>query len=132
MIDSHEMTHSEYLRLNGTLSQERIEQLVTLQEESGLLAEGIDSAKVHIEEGMTQFPAEDFLEPIKSRLVELQKNLRGRNREELSGIIEALDDLAQTTFYGADYGRNELHKAVQALSGAGPNDDAMKKPRNPK
>lgn len=117
MIESSEMTNAEYLRLNGALSLERMHEMVRLEEESGFLASAAESAKVYVQEGMTQFPAEDFLENIKQRLIDLQKSTRGSNREALAGIIESLDDLAQTTFYAADYGRSELHNALRALDG---------------
>lgn len=109
---SSNLTHAEYFRLYGSLTEERIQELLDLE----ATAPKVESAIVHIQEGMAQFPAEDFLEPIKQRLLELEKNIRGANKETMKGIIESLDDLAQCTFYGADAGRDELRKALSELS----------------
>ena len=49
------------------------------------------------------------------KLHALAKNLRGQNRETLIGIIESLDDIAQCTFNAADYGRDELKKALEVF-----------------
>lgn len=106
------LTHEEYFRIYGTLTEQRISEL--LDEVSA--APNVESVAIHINEGMGQFPAEDFLEAIKTRLVELQKNVRGQNKEDLKGIIEALDDVAQTTFYAAEAGRDELQKALTQVS----------------
>jgi hypothetical protein len=106
------LTHEEYFRMYGTLTEQRISDL--LDEASA--APNVEGATIHINEGMAQFPAEDFLEPIKTRLIELQQNVRGANKDTLQGIIEALDDLAQITFYAADAGRDELQKALNDLS----------------
>jgi hypothetical protein len=77
-----------------------------------LLCKAMDA---HVNEACCQFPAEDFLEGVKDRLHELSKRVRGDNKSELMGIIEALDDIAQCTFNAADYGRDELRKAIKAL-----------------
>lgn len=110
------LSAQETYRMYGRITKEQMENLL----DQSAAYEGIDGIDAHISEAMCQYPAEDFLEGIKTRLNALQKNLRGANREELGGIIEALDDLAQTTFYAADYGRSELNKAEQALLEAKP------------
>lgn len=111
MIYASNMTASEFYRVNGCLSPEHIESL--LDAENKLQAvEDIDG---NIEEALTQYPSEDFLVGIVDRLQELSRRLRGANREELNGIIGALEDIGMTTFYAADYGRSELKKALSVF-----------------
>ena len=105
------LTINEEFHLTGALHPARIEELL----DSADKLKEIKDIDAHISEAMAQYPAEDFLESHKSRLLELHKNLRGANKETLGGIIEALDDLAQATFYSADYGRHELSKALKVL-----------------
>lgn len=105
------LTAEEEFRLTGTLSPAKIEELLDTSAEVGYI-KGIDA---HIEEAMGQFPAEDFLSDTISRLHEFARRLRGQNRSDLLGIIESIDDLAQLTFNAADYGRDELKKALAAI-----------------
>jgi len=105
------LTPTETFRMYGSLTRRQIEDLLGKDEALREL-EGIDA---HIDEAMCQYPAEDFLESIKTRLHELSKKLRGDNKDTLNGIIESLDDIAQCTFYAADYGRDELQKARNAI-----------------
>lgn len=105
------LSPQETYRMHGRLTRAQIENLLD-QEQKYKQLEGIDAC---VSEAMAQFPAEDFLEDIKSRLNELSKKLRGDNREALAGIIESIDDLAQCTFYATDYGRSELNKVEKAL-----------------
>ena len=85
-----------------------------LKEAERLSACGVNGC---IDEAMAQYPAEDFLSAHIDRLHVLSKHLRGNNREELIAIIGAAEDLAQCTFYAAEYGRSELNKAVKRVEG---------------
>jgi hypothetical protein len=114
MVYATNLTNAEHFRLNGTLPEDRIEELLTLDAQLQAV-KGIDA---HVEEAMTQYPAEDFLSGILSQLHALAKNVRGDNREKVVWIIEQLDDIAQCTFNAADYGRDELRQALKALEGA--------------
>lgn len=113
MIDATEMTNEEFYRLNGTLTPARIERILDAEKQ----VESFEGLEAHVSEALAQLPAEDFLEPIKSRLHELSKCVRGANRTEVLAIIETLDDLAQCTFNASDYARSELNKLTAALSG---------------
>lgn len=108
------ITAKEEFRLTGTVSGDRLDELLDRSEALDKL-EGLDA---HIEEAKCQYPAEDFLSGITDRLHELAKRLRGDNRQEVLGIIEALDDIGQTTFYASDYGRSELGKALEIVKAA--------------
>jgi len=110
------LSAQETYRMHGRVTRAQLENL--LDQEASL--EGIGGVDGYIDEAMCQYPAEDFLEGHKTRLVELMKNLRGANKETMSGIIEALDDIAQCTFNAADYGRSELNKALKTLKEAQP------------
>ena len=108
------LSPQETYRMHGKVSRAQLEELLDAQEK----AADLDDVKVKVEEGMTQFPAEDFLEGIKNRMFELSKKLRGANKEELQGIIEQLDDIAQCTFNASDYGRSELRDAIKMIEEA--------------
>lgn len=97
--------------MTGAVSGERLEALLDKEE----TLERLKQIAPSIYEGRASFPDEDFLQEHKDALTALQKNLRGDNRERLGGIIEALDDLAMTTFYETEYGRSELYKALQII-----------------
>lgn len=111
MISASNMTASEFYRLNGCLSSEHIEDLLNVEDR----LQAIENIDGNIEEALHQYPSEDFLVSVVDRLQELSKRLRGANREELNGIIEALEDIGMTTFQAADYGRGELKKALSAF-----------------
>lgn len=105
-------TAEEFYRLNGYLSRDYAEPLLDasdkLQHVTGIAA--------YIQEGMSQFPAEDFLADIKDRLHTLAKRMyKGDNKTELLAIIEAMDDQLQCQFYATEYGTSELHKALKVI-----------------
>jgi hypothetical protein len=107
------MTAAEQLRYTGSVDRETLEALV----ETERYAEAIRDIDANIEEAMCQYPAEDFLQEVLTSLHELMKSVRGSNRDAVQGIIESLDDIAQTTFNAADYGRGELRAALNAVRG---------------
>ena len=111
MIDSSNLTHEECFRLNGSLSAARINEML----DTHSAYESATECKPCIQEARGSYPAEDFLSGVIEKLNDLRKHLRGDNREALGTIIESLDDLAQTTFYGSEYGRAELDKALEAM-----------------
>ncbi|MFW6855320.1 hypothetical protein ACODYM_28935 [Burkholderia gladioli] len=109
MLDLPHLSNAEFFRMHGTLPPARIEALLDVGDR---LAE-VKSVDAYIREGMAQLPAEDFLADVMSRLQDIAKRLRGANKEQLLGCVESLDDVAQTTFNAADYGRSELDKALK-------------------
>lgn len=99
--------------MNGSLSEARCLELINLSEQVPIYEDAI----VKVEEARGQFPAEDFTSSISDRLHNIAKRLRGDNKSDLLNVIEALDDLAQCTFYATEYGRSELHDALKILEG---------------
>jgi len=112
MILASNLSPSEEMRINGSLSGPTIDALIDASDQLAAIS-GIDA---HISEGMAQFPAEDFLSGPISDLIDLAKRLRGDNKAALQGIIESLEDLAQCQFNASDYGRDELQKAIDAIT----------------
>lgn len=106
------LTAKEYFKLHGTLTPERIEALLDNEES----LEAITGVDAYIQEAMGQFPPEDFLHDIKTRLFELTKRIRGANKSDLSAIIESMDDALQCQFNSSDYGRSELRSARKAIA----------------
>lgn len=107
------LTPSENFRLFGQLPQEQLEQL--LDQEKRLAQ--VESVGGHISDAMAQFPAEDFLADILTELRGVKSELRANSKHKgkIANLIEKLDDIAQTTFYAADYGRDELRKALKVV-----------------
>lgn len=105
------LTPREHMKLHGALPADQLEDLIDWQERTA----DVSDVACHLTEAGGQYPAEDFLSGPIARLHALAKKIRGDNRSDLLAIIEALDDVAQTTFSAADYGRSELHKAKTSL-----------------
>lgn len=116
MFYASNMSAEEEFRITGTLNPGAIETLLDRE----TLLRNLDGIDVKIEEGMAQFPSEDFLQGTINRLHQLAKKLRGENRLKVLAIIECLDDLAQCTFNAADYGRSELKDALKMYKDAVP------------
>ena len=109
------MTVVEEFNLNGTLSQETIEQNIDLLESIHQLQDSVDDVDSKIHDAKCQFPEEDFLNEIINRIGTLAKKLRGDNKDEAMAIAECLEDIAQCTFNAADYGRSELQDAQNII-----------------
>lgn len=107
-------TPAEYLKLHGTLPVCVIEEILDKQDQ----IQDLDGIEAHIQEGMTALTAEDMLAEQVSRLNALAKRLRGDNKQELNAIIESVEDFLQCQFNQADYGRDELKKAIAAIKKA--------------
>lgn len=65
---------------------------------------------VHIEEAMSQFPAEDFLETVILSIRALK--FPARMDEWKNTLIETLEEIQSETSRAAEYGRDELRKAL--------------------
>lgn len=107
------MSPEETFRMYGSLTRAQVECLL----ERGTALESVNGIDAHLDEARCQYPAEDFLEGHKESLLDLMENLRGANRETLKGIIENLADIATNTNNSADYGREELDKALKVIEG---------------
>jgi hypothetical protein len=106
------VTPHELLKLHGALPVSQLEDLIDWQERSA----DVSDVAYHLDEARGQYPTEDFLAGVIERLHTLAKRVRGDNRSDVLAIIESLDDVAQTTFNAADYGRSELDKARVRVS----------------
>jgi len=111
MLTSSNLTHEEFFRLNGTLTQERIEEL--LDAASAALDPGTVAA--HVLEARASFPSEDCLSEVLKGLGELAKKIRGANRDACNELFEKLDSLANQINQSTEYGAEELTKALQYI-----------------
>lgn len=114
-IEASNLTNSEYYKLNGTLSAERIESLLDI--ETINVKDVVSRASCYISEAIQPFSAEDFLSDVIKDVNRLIKDLRGNNRVELQRILENLDDVAQCTFNAVENSDDLLDKARHALDG---------------
>lgn len=108
-IEATNLTNAEYYRLNGTLSAERIEELLDLD----VAREKVSDPSAYIEEASGCYPAEDFLEHIMKQVRAVAKRVRGENRDDLDQIILDLEDLQTEVNNQSDYGRDELRSALR-------------------
>ena len=113
MIDASNMTHEEYFRVNGKLSEQRTEQLLSTLDEAQ--AFDVREFASYAQEAQAGFPEEDFLADVISDLHYLAKNMRGDNKKQMLHIINKLDDIAQCQFNAADYGCEQLHKIIATI-----------------
>ena len=111
--ESSNLTNAEYYKLNGSLSKERISDL--LDKDSAFDAGHIENAQTKIEEARNCFPDETTLSGSVSDLNALLKDLCGKNKEILSQIIKELEQDIETILQQADYGRSELSDADDEL-----------------
>lgn len=113
MIEAHNLTHAEYFHLNGALSKQRTEEILSTLHDAQAL--DVREYASYAQEAQGGFPAEDFLADVLSDLHNLTKFVRGDNKKELLRIISNLDDIAQCQFNAADYGRERLHKIIATI-----------------
>lgn len=99
------LTNREAYALHGKLDDERIQDLLDLEDEHQL-AEN----EWYVQEASAQYPAEDFLHDIVKILQKLAKNLRGDNKTTLIEVITALDDIQIQQSRATEYAREELGK----------------------
>lgn len=112
-IESSNLTHKEYFHLNGALSVERQEEILeSLVDHESM---NVQEYAPYAQEASGQYPAEDFLAEHVSDLWALSKRLRGDNKQELTKIIQSIEDALQCQVYATEYGRSELHKIISTI-----------------
>lgn len=105
------LTNDELYRLTGTLPSARIEALI----ETAELYEKITGSEAHIIEARGSYPDEGFLYHVIERLNAVAKSVRGDNRQEILSIVSALEQIDQDVTNDAEYGRDELRKALKDI-----------------
>ena len=86
-------------------------------EETNDYQESLSDIQNYIQESKG-FPAEDFLQDIIEQVQDLMPKTGGKI-DAFKRILEALDDIAQTTMYATEYSREQLNKAeavIEALA----------------
>ena len=106
------MTPREELRMTGALRPETIERLIDAYEEYSAQ----DSVYVYCEEATAGFPAEDFLREAINEVKGFAKLLRGENRKEALEIAQTLEGIQTQVSQSAEYGREQLDKAITILT----------------
>ena len=107
------MTPREEFRLNGTLCEASIEALIVEHEDSPALE--LDSIECWVSEAKGCFPDEDFLTSVRSDIQTIANRLRGRNKLELMDLVEKLGQIESEISQQAEYGADELKKALDCL-----------------
>ena len=102
------LTNKEYLRLNGTLSFERMEELVLKEDEFSETKSQADNAESVISDIMN-IAAEYMndwnpgLSAVHSQLCNLKKALHGINKELVNTIIEDLEEFQSSMTNAFEY-----------------------------
>lgn len=104
MIDSSQITNSEFVKLNGCLTLERIEPLLDVEQAYTQILEG-DSLLDEVE---GSFPKEDFAAKIIGALHTLAKRMRGDTKDTLLGIISDLEEKQMEIYRETEHGRDNL------------------------
>lgn len=105
------LTPKEFFRVHETLPAAEIEKLLDAAND----VNNILGIEAYMREALGCFTAEDMLSNHVRDLHQLTKTLRGDNKEQLLGIIDSLEDFLQCQFNQADYGRDELRKAIAVI-----------------
>lgn len=113
MIDSANMTHEEFYRVNGTLTPERIDSL--LDEQSNLESFDVREFTAYAQEARGCYIGEDFAQEHLDDLRDIAKRLRGDNRNSLLMLIDRLQDSVKEAVGNAEYGASELDKIISTV-----------------
>ena len=108
--------NAEVYRITGTLSADRIEALIDLEGnvDSAICSEA-NLSEANLSEARAGFPDEDFLATVVRSIRQLATKLRGENKSHAKGLADELEDIQSTCARAAEYGREELAKAVKLL-----------------
>ena len=113
-IESSNMTHEEYFRLNSILSIERTEQVLHALQEAQAL--DVREYAAYTQEARSGFASEDFLVPEVILLRHLAKHLRGDNKQDLLVIIEVIENELQQLQSGTEYANDQLSNIVRTVT----------------
>lgn len=112
-IESSNLTHREYLHLNGSLSTERAEQ--ALDDLDNAVRYDVREFAPYAQEARCGYASEDFAHEEVKDLREFAKRLRGGNKQDLIMYIEALEYKIQELVQSAEYGNEQLNKIIQTV-----------------
>jgi len=107
MIDSTNLSNAEYFRLNGNMSNDRIESLLELEAVSKEI--NLDNLSASLEEISGAFPNEDFAEDIIWELEQLAATL---NDERVYRILSTLENRVIQVINEANYGVNLVQELI--------------------
>ena len=113
MIINSNMTNREAYSQHGRLPEDRMEQLLAVEEDLNALA----SIHGNITEAMSQYPDEDGIDPVLDELRAVASRLRGGNKDTLNEAIEKLESFGQSQVHAGAYGAEELRKALAVVEG---------------
>jgi hypothetical protein len=115
-MDASNMSNAEYFSLNGTLSCDRIESLLAIEESK--LGFDPDDVRVKIKEARGCAFKEGDLSDELQALRELLLNVRGANRDTLGAIVENMSNVVARLLQDAEYLISELDDALKIINKA--------------
>ena len=113
MLNRSILTISEEFQMFGEITGSRAEEAMN----AIVMGENVPSIKAHIDEACAMFPDEDFTAEIIIEMRGLAKRIRGENRAEMLQLIEKLEAKNEEVWQAAEYGVDELKKALKVISG---------------
>lgn len=112
-IESSNLSHREYLHLNGMLSQERTEQ--ALDDLDNAISYDVREFAPYAQEARCGYASEDFAQEEVKDLREFAKRLRGGNKQDLLMYIEALESRIHELVLSAEYGNEQLNNIIKTI-----------------
>lgn len=112
-IEASHLSHEEYVHLNGALSAERTEQILSEYDEA--IAMDVREFAPYAQEARAGFAEEDFLQEDVNDLYAFAKRLRGENKKDLLSYIEAIEFKLQELRNSVEYGNEQLSKIISTI-----------------
>jgi len=114
MYVNSNMTPREAFNQFGTLPESMIDSLINTQE----AADQTSGVCPNIEETLTQYPGEDFIESagVFDDLRAIARSVRGDNKAAILNVIEKLEALQLCIARQSEYGKSELNNALNDIA----------------
>lgn len=111
MLNLSNLTSNELERYAYLAGNTQLAELSEYQSQ----VEDFCSIEPHLSEAQGCFVGEDWADEPLQDLHALAKRLRGDNRAELDRIIESIEEVRREAVQNAEYGRDELRKALKLV-----------------
>lgn len=105
------LTDQEYFNLRGTLTSERIQELI----DQSALVEAASEAKSALQDALGVYPCEDCLQSVIDDLKQLAKNLRGENKNEVNSILLGVEERQNQLHNQSEYGAEVINNFIRSL-----------------
>lgn len=112
MINSSTMTNDEFYKINGTMSDERINAM--LDSEGNYEEMHVGNFQRNAQEALAGMIDKDFLCDEVDYLKQFGKSMRGNNKVEFMSLVKRIEDALKQQIANSEYGKSELQKIIDA------------------